>query len=317
VVEPVGVLVVVLVTALLAWLAVRAWRGPRSWWRWAGGAVAGLLALVSLAALALAASGYWKLNRRHSNPVPDIAVAATPEQVERGGRLAVMCAGCHAADGEPPFEGNDFLAEPGAPPVGRFYAPNLTPIHLGAWSDGEIVRAIREGVHRTGRSLVIMPSDVFRNLSDDDVEALVAYLRSQPAVEPDTPSPRLNLLGAAMVNFAPLLVAQAPITEPVHGAEPGRTLEYGRYVASFACTGCHGETLTGNEDFGAPTLVGAALAWTDEDFASFFETGVRPGGGAPVDPSAMPWSELGQMLGEDGVAAVVLHLRERFTPPSG
>jgi cytochrome c553 len=282
-----------------------------------GRAVAGLSALVSFAALGLAASGYWKLNRSHANPVPDIAVAGTPEQVERGERLAFMCAGCHAADGEAPFEGNDFLAETGAPPVGRFYAPNLTPTHLGVWSDGEIVRAIREGVHRTGRSLVIMPSEVFRHLSDADVEALVAYLRSQPAVEPDTPSPRLNVLGAAMVNFAPLLVAQAPITEPVHGAEPGRTLEYGRYVASFACAGCHGDDLTGIEDFGAPTLIGAALGWTDEDFATFFEKGVRPGGGAPVDAEAMPWSELGQWLGEDGVPAVVLHLRESFTPPSG
>jgi mono/diheme cytochrome c family protein len=163
-----------------------------------GGAVAGLLALVCLGGLGLAASGYWKLNRRHPNPVPDVAVAATPEQVARGGRLAVMCAGCHAADGEPPFEGNDFLAEPGAPPVGRFYAPNLTPTHLGARSDGEIVRAIREGVLRTGRSLVIMP-----------------------------------------------------------------------------------------------------------------------GSGAPVDASDMPWSLLGQLLGEDGVPAVVLQLRERFSPPSG
>jgi hypothetical protein len=78
------------------------------------------------------------------------------------------------------------------------WAANLTPAHFKNWSDGEIVRAIREGVGKDGRSLVIMPSEVFHNLSDADVQAIVAVLLAQPAVEPDTPTKQFNVLGAIM-----------------------------------------------------------------------------------------------------------------------
>ena len=75
--------------------------------------------------------------------------------------------------------GQDFSK--GGPPVGTLYGANLTPAgEIKDWSDGEIIRAIREGVHKTGRSLIIMPSEVFRHLSDVDVQAIVAYfVRSQ------------------------------------------------------------------------------------------------------------------------------------------
>ena len=70
---------------------------------------------------------------------------------------------------------------------------------LKDWSDGEIVRAIREGLDRDGRPLLIMPSDAFHHLSDDDVQNLVAYLRSQPAVQHATPARDMNLLGLILV----------------------------------------------------------------------------------------------------------------------
>ena len=48
-----------------------------------------------------------------------------------------------------------------------------------------ICTAIREGMDKSGRGLLIMPSDEYKRLSDQDVQAVVAYLRSQPSVQPD------------------------------------------------------------------------------------------------------------------------------------
>ncbi|MEN8145948.1 MAG: c-type cytochrome [Gemmatimonadota bacterium] len=312
--DPVGIAVLIVAVAGLSWLTVRAWRAQRLVLRLGGIAVAGVLTLACTAVLVLAIRGYWKLNRGYPNPVPNVSVTQTPEQLARGEQLAGMCAGCHTADGELPLEGNDFLGED-APPIGRFYAPNLTPTHLGEWSDGEIIRAIREGIHRSGRSLLIMPSETFRNLNDYDVESVVAFLRAQPPVEPDTPDPRLNVLGAVMVSFAPIFTAQPPVPGPVAGPEPGATPEYGRYIASITCAACHGEDLRGNTQFEVPSLIGAALTWTEDDFVSFFQTGVKPGGLSVAD-SVMPWKLLGEIMGADGLSAVVLYLGEEFPAPS-
>ena len=144
--------------------------------------------------------------------------------------------------------GQDF-SKGGGPPIGRLFAQNLTPAgELKGWSDGEIIRAIREGIHQTGRPLVIMPSEVFRNFSDADVEAIVAYLRAQPAVGPLTPPPRLNALVAFFMGAGMFLTsAQAPITHPVL-APPDTSAEYGRYlVGIMGCPGCHGEKLESHD----------------------------------------------------------------------
>ena len=136
----VGVALVIAVVVFCGWLAGRAWRARRRLVRWIGVSLAGLVALVGTAVLAVALVGYWKLNRRYDNPVSTISVVMTPERIARGARFGEMCAGCHAADKRPPMEGQDFLAEEGAPPIGRFYAPNLTPTHL---TRGRLARQAR------------------------------------------------------------------------------------------------------------------------------------------------------------------------------
>jgi mono/diheme cytochrome c family protein len=291
-------------------LTRRAWRSGRRLWKLGGGALAGLVTVACGALCVLALRGYWKLNRTFDNPVANVVVTPTPYHLARGERLVGMCASCHAADGAAPLEGSNFL-ESGSPPIGRFYAPNLTPAHLGEWTDGEIIRAVREGISRNGRSLLIMPSEVFRNMSDFDVESVVAFLRSQPSVEPDTPAPQLNVLGAVLANFAPIFSAQPPVADPVAGAPPSETAEYGRYVASLACTLCHGDDLQGSTEDGVPDLSVAARTWSREEFASFFATGRRPAGDR-VDGSRMPWREMREFMGDEGLSALILHLREEF-----
>ena len=75
---------------------------------------------------------------------------------------------------------------------GTLVASNITPdpdTGLGKWTDGEIIRAIREGVDRDGNALFpIMPYSHFRNMSEEDAQAIVAYLRSLPPLGPAAPA---------------------------------------------------------------------------------------------------------------------------------
>jgi mono/diheme cytochrome c family protein len=304
----VGVAILILLTVLFGWLLTRAWGSKNAILKWVGSILTGLLTLLSGLLLVLGLIGFYKLNARHANPVADITVAGTPEQIARGERFAQFCAGCHSPNAQPPLVGQDFLTD--GPPAGTLYAANLTPAgELKDWSDGEIIRAIREGVHKNGRSLLIMPSNIFHNLSDDDVQAIVAYLRAQPAAEPATPPARLNIVGAILINIAPLQTAQEPITGPVPMPPEGPTAEYGEYLVSIvACHECHGENLTGGTPsaFGpppGPNLTQIVPNWSEDEFLTFFRTGTDPSGRA-IDPEMMPWKEYSNFATDDDLKAI-------------
>lgn len=272
----------------------------------------GLAALLTLVILGAVLFGYWKLNRSYDNPVPQVTVALTPERLARGARFEPYCGGCHAPEPGMPMTGQDFLGED-APPIGTFHAPNLTPVQLDDWSDGEIIRAIREGIHRNGRSLLIMPSRILRNLSDDDVQAIVAYLRSLPPEGSETPGNRLNVLGAAMASIAPIFEAQPPVTEPIKAPPPGPTAEYGAYLSSFTCAFCHGEGLQGDPQFAAPGLTFVPQVYSEQDFIDFMRTGVRPNGSS-VDGEKMPWQDMSRFLTEDDeLRAIYAHMERLAT----
>ncbi|WP_244463967.1 hypothetical protein [Bradyrhizobium japonicum] len=110
--------------------------------------------------------------------------------------------------------------------IGAFISSNLTPAgSLAQWSDGEIFRAIRNSVGANW--LMIMSYTSANMLSDDDVKAVIAYLRTLPRSGGRTPEPpdRFNLLGLAMLG-ADLLPAGKPIstgtiTSPPPGGDGG------------------------------------------------------------------------------------------------
>ena len=177
-----GVTIVVILIVVFGFLTVRAWKAKRPWLKWMGTLLSGLLTIIPAALLILALIGFAKLNQRYDNPVANIQVAGTAAQIARGEKLAHTCSSCHSPGNELPLSGSNFATKFDFPPLGTLYAPNLTPSgNIKDWTDGEVIRAIREGVYKDGRSLLVMPSGGFRNMSDEDVQALVAYLRSQPA----------------------------------------------------------------------------------------------------------------------------------------
>src|SRR6185369_10284595 len=124
--------------------------------------------------------GYAQASMSRGGPVPALKVAGTPEQIARGQHLAnTLCAGCHSADGSLPLSGGRDVGADAPIPIGSYWSINLTPAGpLKDWSDGEIMRVLREGVDRDNHPLLVMSSNSVRYLSEDDKQAVIAYLRS-------------------------------------------------------------------------------------------------------------------------------------------
>jgi len=209
---------------------------------------------------------------------------STPERVQRGQYIFVShaCIDCHAEhvskelgsalapDAHP---AGAVMALEGLP--GRLVASNLTPDRetgLGDWSDDEISRAIREGVDRNGRALFpMMPYTAYHSMSDDDVAALVAYLRSLPAVRRELPPTQIDFPVKYLINNAP-----EPITHPVMGPDPEDPVAVGKYLTTTtACGECH-----------TPSDRGKAITGMDLAGGVSFTTGEYRAASANITPDA-------------------------------
>lgn len=308
-----GVTTLALLATLGAWLALRARRAQNRVVKWAGLVLSSLVALACTVAVSVTLVGFYRINfPPNRRAVTDIKIAGTPNQVARGARFGAFCAGCHSPNGKLPLVGSNFATD--GPPMGTLWAANLTRAgEIATWSDGEVIRAIREGVHQSGRALVIMPSEVFRHLSDADVEAIVAYLRTQPAVAPNTPPTRLNVLVAFFVGLglAPTS-AQPPIMRPVIAPPESDTTAHGKYLVSIlGCQGCHGENLTGGEGGGpgsppAPNLRVILAKWAVGDFVRTLRTGVDPYGRTLAE--GMPSKAISAFASDADLTAMYVYL---------
>ncbi|HLF01479.1 MAG TPA: c-type cytochrome [Anaerolineales bacterium] len=308
-------LVIVVVTVVFGWLTWRAWRAKRWFVKWPGVVLSGLLTLTLAAVSVTAAIGLYTLYVPRGSPVEALQVAGTSEQIARGEHLALIeCVDCHTTNKQLPLSGGRNLAEDIPIPIGDFYSINLTPGGpLKDWSDGEIMRVLNEGVDRDGRPLVIMSANTVRYFNADDKQAIIAYLRSQPAVDNPTPLPadQPNLLGAVMVG-AGLLPFQPPVTVAL--VPKAATAAYGEYIVSWrGCRICHGPDLGGGTGkFGGFEVpVGPNLrvvqGWTVEQFVTTLRTGVDPSGHA-MDNTQMPWETIG-LLDDEEMGALYAYLK--------
>jgi cytochrome c553 len=308
----ISILVVIALAILFAWLARRAWRSGTSVVKWAGVIVAGLLTLVAGLVAVVSLVGFFKLYAPSGGPPSTVQVASTPDQLAKGERYAHLCVGCHSTTNDLPLVGGENFAEG----FGTIVPPNLTPGGpLKDWSDGEIIRAIREGVDKDRKPLLIMPSEEFHPMSDDDVAALVAYLRSQPAVSRDTPENAVNLIGALVLGSGMFSTsAQPPITAPVVAPPAGNSAQFGRYLVDIGgCRSCHGEQLTGGTPSGfgpppGPNIVAIIHDWSDAQYISTIRTGTDPAGHV-LDPEQMPWRQLSATFTDDELRAIYTYVR--------
>lgn len=267
---------------------------------------------MALAVLALLGGIVWlptelRLGRTWPVPAHELDVPRTREAIERGRHVAeaiTLCGHCHGAD-----LGGAVVAD--LPGLGRLWASNLTPGRSGPApsSTSEWVAAVRHGVDSEGRTLVAMPSEHLRSLSDADLGAVVAYLEQVPPVDRDIPARRIGLL--ARLSFllgrgTDVLSAERTAARPAPAPAPpaAATPEYGAYLARVGlCHLCHHEDLSGGlhplalpeEPVPADLRPGGLLeAWSRDDFGLALRAGVTPDG-RTLDPAWMPWPRYAQL----------------------
>ena len=304
----ISLILLVALAAFMVWIGWRALQVRSRVWRWSGVGLAAVLTILVSSVSALTATGLVKQHAR-SAPLPSVKVELTPERIARGKAVTdSFCSGCHKTA----LTGGGDLAEDLPINIGSFVAANLTPAGpLKRWSDGEIFRAIRNGVDASGGWLTIMSFTNAGRLSDDDTFAVIAYLRSLAAAGAPTRDrlDRFNLVGLAMLG-AGMLPDAKPVTAARIAAPPkGATAKYGEYLLSYQdCRECHGKNLTGGVPGQLPPLgpdLNLVKEWKFEEFVTTMRTGVDPNGHEISEQ--MPWQPIGRM-GDDELRAIYEYL---------
>lgn len=298
--------------------------------------------LAVLALLILGGVAYVYGFTPRQRPAPEFKVNVTPQVLERGRYLVqhvLLCNDCHSerdwtlysGPAKPPLGAGRPCMDRNSAAVGinfgtagfpgRLCIRNITPdveTGIGAWTDGEILRAMREGVGRDGQALFpIMPWFMLRNLSDEDAAAVIAWIRSQPAVKSPRPDKLLDFPLNIIVRLYP-----RPLDGPV--AMPARTdtVRYGEYLSKIArCEFCHTARVRGRLEplpdrrfaGGVPFVMGGRASysmnltpdpsglgsWTKEAFVARFRADAVPHPVKEEDNTEMDWSAFSGMTDED------------------
>lgn len=168
------------------------------------------------------------------------------EKLAHGKRLAVLL-GCEACHG-PALQGSNVSAD--EPEMGEMNAPNLSLL-LPTYTDTEFERALRKGIPKDRREFWFMPSEGLQYLSEADMAALLAYLRTIPPGGKPMPPLRkgplfFHLIETGEMRTAPEIVARFRREQPVN---LGSAHAFGRHIAMLVCSECHNSRLQGYVDF--------------------------------------------------------------------
>ncbi len=299
-------------------------RQPSSARRWAFWASLGSL----FVGLTTFASVAWPI-RLGIAPIdrPDPA-AYSAATIEKGRRLAALggCALCHTAKDGLPYAGGLALHTP----FGIVMTTNITPdpdTGIGNWSYPAFERAMRDGIHRDGRHLYpAFPYPNFATATEADLQALYAFLMTQPAISQANKPSRLVF----PVNIRPLLAVWNLLFNRTDGqeTEPARSALWnrGRYLVDGLghCSACHSPRnalgaeragsayLSGGtaEGWDAPALTrvsSAPIPWSEADFYAYLRTGTSAHHGTASGPMAPMIEELKQ-LPDDDIRAMASYL---------
>ena len=272
---------------------------------WLGGLIA-VAALVGAGFATFHALAYDRsMARAYDVQAPPVQRSTDPRVVARGYHLAKSIGGCIACHGER-LQGvhlEDFG------PIARINAPNITGGSGGAlraYSDAQLARLLRHGIKADGRSVLFMDCEEFAWWPQQDVAALISWLRLQPDIDRPVPPSRVGWLGKVLdrVDLFRLDIARRIDhgKSPQQPPAPAPTAEYGAFL-SVLCVGCHGAGLSGGPIPGSPpgNAVPTNLTphrdgmahYSEADFFKLLDTGIKPDG-SKLDP-AMPITSLRHM----------------------
>jgi len=315
------------------------------------GYVVGVIAILIIGLLS-----YVKFALPDVGPSPEIKVEITIEKMERGNYLAnhvMLCMACHSTrdwslfsgpmiSGTEGKGGETFDQKLGFP--GKYIAPNITPFRLKNWTDGEIFRAVTSGVSKDGRALFpIMPHHLYGQLDKNDIESVIAYIRSLKPIENETEISSSDFPMNFIINTIPKKPSFSKIPQQ------SDKINYGKYMITAAgCIDCHtksdkgefvGELYAGGFEFKlqdgsivrsanlTPDKTTGLGNWTSEQFinrfkmyvdSSYVNQKVTPGRFQTV----MPWTMFSGMNKAD-LEAIFAYLQslspvknqvEKFTP---
>jgi mono/diheme cytochrome c family protein len=302
----------------------------KRWLKRIGLALAALVALLLLAVGASVLVSLTSYKKVWDVPLPATRAVSDSAVIARGVYLVygpAHCADCHAPDDAKAkmFLGEIVPLTGGTGEItflGSWTAPNLTSdsaTGLGAMSDGQLARVLRTGVNREGR--IALPfKDTYADMTEEDLVAIISYLRSLKAEPGVAPRKKINLLGK--ITLAYFLEPYGPKHPPVRARfEPAATAEYGGYIANVIgrCESCHTPRNLKTGDFlGAPfsggmpfqsraragmvyvtpnltpdSATGVMTHWTEDAFVQVMQRG------AVFADSPMPWGSYRRMTETD------------------
>jgi mono/diheme cytochrome c family protein len=212
--------------------------------KWVKRIVIGLVAFLVLAFGAVAVF-FYALHPK-SRDAPNVTAPKTPEAIARGEYLAkhlLGCVLCHSPiDERQPgdvwdetklFAGRVFPSNGSFP--GKLIGPNISPAAIGTWTDGQLMRAIREGVDKDGKTLFpMMPYGRFKKVTDEDTLAVIAYLRSVPPQPTMVGHTEVDFPVSMFVRLGPAPVASPPPAWPTDPVARGKIL-----LEVMSCIDCH------------------------------------------------------------------------------
>lgn len=317
------------------------------------GIIFAVLIFAALAGFVYFNSAYPKVG-----PAPEIKIEYTKARIERGKYLAnhvTVCMDCHSTRDWSLFSGplkpgtegkggEKYDKMIGVP--GTIYSANLTPAHLGSWTDGEILKAVTSGVNKDGKVLFpLMPYNNFRNMSQEDLYSIIAYIRTLKPIKNEIPESSVDFPLSMIIKTIPqdYLPKSAP--------DKNNPKEYGKYLVTIAgCADCHTQAIKGEPVKGMDYAGGTTMKlpwgtirtanitpdketgignWTKEDFVGRFKAFRSQEIYSKVNMTSdfntvMPWQFFSGMSDED-LGAIYEYLHsikpvhnpvDRFTPNS-
>jgi len=295
-----------------------------------------LLIIIVIILLAIAGGYiYLTVSFPKVSPITDLKVNITPERFERGKYLVenvTNCFVCHSPRDysrysapyliETKGAGNktDFTKNKGLP--GNLYPGNITPSTLKSWTDGELLRAITEGVSKDGRALFpIMPYLNYGKMDKEDIYSIIAYIRSIRSIESNIPKTEIDFPMNIITNTLPTPAKFQKVPAKID------KFNYGRYLVNAAsCNDCHtqknkGKPLEGMKYAGGFKFIlndGSELfssnitphketgigSWSKENFVKRFKDFSVPLNELPMvinggENTVMPWFDYAKMSEED------------------